>query len=209
MNAETGAARKARLGKILPGELDDEQRAVYDAIAGGPRAAGSAFRLVDDRGGLEGPFNAMLLQPGLGGALQELGSAVRYRTAMTTRAREIAILTVARVWRSDFERYAHEAVAAAAGFTPYEISSLGNGDRTAFPDPADRLILDVATALAERGDLADDEFEAAREALGLPVLFELTTLIGYYSTLALQLRVFRVAAPGSLDTAGSATEDFS
>ncbi|BCY12679.1 carboxymuconolactone decarboxylase family protein [Actinoplanes sp. L3-i22] len=198
-----------RLGKFRPEELDDDQRAVYDAIAGGPRASGSAFRLVDADGGLEGPFNAMLLQPGLGGALQELGSAVRYRTAMTTRAREIAILTVARVWRSDFERYAHEAVAAAAGFTTAELRALRIGDGTAFADPADRLILDLSTALAERGDLADDEFAAARDALGMPVLFELTTLIGYYSTLALQLRVFRVAAPTALDTPASATEDFS
>jgi 4-carboxymuconolactone decarboxylase len=198
-----------RLARFRPEELDDDQRAVYDAIAGGPRAAGSAFRLVDEDGGLEGPFNAMLLQPGLGGALQELGSAVRYRTTMTTRAREIAILTVARVWRSGFERYAHEAVAAVAGFTPYEIAGLRRGDVTAFPDPADRLVLELSTALAERGDLTDDEFSAAREALGMPVLFELTTLIGYYSTLALQLRVFRVAAPAALDTPAPATEDFS
>jgi 4-carboxymuconolactone decarboxylase len=28
-------------------------------------------------------------------------------------------------------------------------------------------------------------------------LFELTTLVGYYATLALQLRTFRVPAPGS------------
>ncbi|WP_436529741.1 carboxymuconolactone decarboxylase family protein [Actinoplanes sp. HUAS TT8] len=198
-----------RLGKLLPEQLDAEQRAVYDAIAGGPRASGSAFRLVDADGGLEGPFNAMLLQPGLGGALQELGSAVRYRTAMTTRAREIAILTVARVWGSDFERYAHEAVAAVAGFRASELRALRTGDGVAFPDPADRLILDLSTALAERGDLTDDEFDAAREALGMPVLFELTTLIGYYSTLALQLRVFRVEAPASLDSGASATEDFS
>ncbi|MFI1988507.1 carboxymuconolactone decarboxylase family protein [Actinoplanes sp. NPDC020271] len=198
-----------RLPRFRPEELDDEQRAVYDAIADGPRASGSAFRLVDEDGGLEGPFNAMLLQPALGGALQQLGSAVRYRTALTTRAREIAILTVARVQQSDFERYAHEAVATAAGFTASEVNGLRHGDVSAFPDPADRLVLDLATALAERGDLTGDEFASARDHLGLPVLFELTTLIGYYCTLALQLRVFRVATPGSLDTAGSATEDFS
>ncbi|KUL28948.1 carboxymuconolactone decarboxylase [Actinoplanes awajinensis subsp. mycoplanecinus] len=195
--------------KLLPGELTSEQRAVYDAIAGGPRAAGSAFPLVDADGGLEGPFNAMLLQPGVGGALQELGSAVRYRTGLTTRAREIAILTVARVWRSDFERYAHEAVARAAGFSEAELSALRTGDVAAFPDPGDRLILDVGTALAERRDLTDEEFTAARDGLGLPALFELTTLAGYYATLALQLRVFRVVTPESLDSAAATTEDFS
>ena len=38
-------------------------------------------------------------------------------------------------------------------------------------------------------------YAAAVETLGLPQLFELLTLVGYYDTLALQLRVFRVPAP--------------
>jgi 4-carboxymuconolactone decarboxylase len=55
----------------------------------------------------------------------------------------------------------------------------------------------VATvdALVGRSDLTDREFEAAVDGLGWPALFELTTLVGYYSTLALQLRVFRVDEP--------------
>ena len=65
-----------RLPWPTPDELDEPRRAVYDAIAGGPRAAGpQAFRLTDDDGRLEGPFNAMLVSPGVGLALQELGAA--------------------------------------------------------------------------------------------------------------------------------------
>jgi hypothetical protein len=63
--------RIPRLGRDQIGEA---QRAVYDAITGGPRAAGRAFRLTGDDGSLEGPFNAMLLHPPLGNALQELGA---------------------------------------------------------------------------------------------------------------------------------------
>ena len=88
----------ARIPKRAPGSLDDEQRAVYDTIAGGRRAQGpQLFQLVDDDGALEGPFNAFLLQPRLGAALQAVGSAVRYETSLTDRAREIAILVVAGV----------------------------------------------------------------------------------------------------------------
>jgi hypothetical protein len=36
---------------------------------------------------------------------------------------------------------------------------------------------------------------AARDALGERTLFELSTLVGYYATLALQLRLFNVPAP--------------
>jgi 4-carboxymuconolactone decarboxylase len=183
--------------KFLPGELDPAQRAVYDAIAAGPRAAGSAFPLVDADGGLEGPFNAMLLQPGLGDALQALGSAVRYATTLSGRAREIAILVVARVQDSAFEAYAHEAVGRRAGLSEDELAALRDDDAGVFADEAERVVFDTATALAARGDLTEDEFAAARDVLGLPQLFELTTLVGYYGTLALQLRAFRVAAPGA------------
>ena len=45
------------------------------------------------------------------------------------------------------------------------------------------------------GDLDDAEYAEAVGHLGPSGLFELLTLVGYYATLALQLRVFRVPAP--------------
>ena len=40
----------------------------------------------------------------MGAALQDLGAAVRYRTGLTDRVREMAILLVAAHWDSAFER---------------------------------------------------------------------------------------------------------
>src|SRR3954451_15798780 len=93
-----------RLGKLAPSALTGEQRVVYDAVTGGPRAQGpQLFRLVDEEGALEGPFNAFLLQPHVGAPLQALGAALRYQTSLSDRAREIAILVVAVHWESEFE----------------------------------------------------------------------------------------------------------
>jgi 4-carboxymuconolactone decarboxylase len=207
----------ARIGKLAPAALDDEQRALYDAITGGRRAQGpQLFRLADPEGCLEGPFNAFLLQPRLGSALQALGSSVRYDTGLGDRCREIAILVVAAHWRSDFEWYAHEAVARSVGLTDAELAAVRDGRYTelatgqaASPaEPAavqaaspaelagrEAVVARTAAALLARGDLADDEYREAVEHLGPAGLFELLTLVGYYATLALQLRVFRVTAP--------------
>jgi len=185
----------ARIPKLAPSALDAEQRSLYDAIAGGRRAQGpQLFRLTDEAGRLEGPFNAFLLQPRLGAALQALGSSVRYDTGLDDRCREIAILTVAAHWHSDFEWYAHEAVARAAGLTTPELAAI----RAASPDvlPArEAVVARTTTALLTRGDLTDPEYRTATDHLGPDGLFELLTLVGYYATLALQLRVFRVPAP--------------
>jgi 4-carboxymuconolactone decarboxylase len=195
-----------RIPKLDPSALDDDQRSLYDAIAGGRRAQGpQLFRLADAQGRLEGPFNAFLLQPRLGSALQALGSSVRYDTGLDDRCREIAILVVAAHWRSDFEWYAHQAVARSVGLTDPELAAVrkaGLGDlELAAPDGHSALtgreavVARTVAALAARGDLDDAQYREAVSQVGTAGLFELLTLVGYYAALALQLRVFRVPAP--------------
>ncbi len=117
-----------RLPWYAPHELDEPAKALYDRIAGGPRAQGpQAFDLTDGTGRLHGPFNAMLISPEVGGAIQELGSAIRYKSGLSPRAREIAILEVSAVRRSSFEWYAHERVGLQAGVTLDEIAALHDG----------------------------------------------------------------------------------
>jgi 4-carboxymuconolactone decarboxylase len=181
-----------RLAKLAPSSLDADQRAVYDAVTGGPRAAGpQLFRLVDDEGGLEGPFNAFLLQPRLGLALQAVGGAVRYETSLSDQAREVAILVVAAVRDSAFEQHAHEAVGRHVGLSDDVLEAVRAGRYDDLPDDV-RLVARLSHQLLDAGDLDDASYAEAVEVLGQPQLFELLTLVGYYDALALQLRVFRV-----------------
>ncbi|MFE6823391.1 carboxymuconolactone decarboxylase family protein [Streptomyces sp. NPDC057690] len=186
----------ARLRPLAPAELDPAQRALYAEITGGPRAAGPRhFALTDDEGCLRGPFNAMLLSPGVGRALQELGAAVRYRSGLGPRLRETAILMVAQARDSAFERHAHEAVGAAAGLTDDELVALREGRDPGLSDPVERAAWTFTRALLDgSGALQERAYDTARAALGERTLFELSTLVGYYSTLALQLRLFDVPA---------------
>jgi len=192
----TAAADRPRLAKLQPVELDDRQRALYDDIAEGRRSEGAqVFRLVDEQGRLEGPFNAFLLQPALGSALQALGAAVRYDTSLSDRSREIAILVVAAACDCEFERYAHEAHGRAVGLTDTELAAVRASTYDVLPAPAERVVARTVDALARRGDLDDESYAAVVDSVGLPATFELLTLVGYYRALALQLRVFRVTAP--------------
>jgi 4-carboxymuconolactone decarboxylase len=184
-----------RIPRLEPSALDDDQRSLYDAIAGGRRAQGpQLFRLADTQGRLEGPFNAFLLQPRLGSALQALGSLVRYDTALDDRCREIAILVVAAHWRSAFEWYAHEAVGRSVGLDEAELAAVRDGRYAALAG-CESVVARTVAALVTRGDLDDTEYREAVGQVGAAGVFELLTLVGYYATLALQLRVFRVPAP--------------
>ena len=180
-----------RIRPLAPGELAPDQSALYAAIAGGPRADGPQhFALTADDGSLRGPFDVMLRSPAVGTAQQELGAAIRYRTGFTDRMRELAILLVAAHWDSAFERQSHEAIARAIGFTEAELTAIRRLDVVGFG--GDEAVIGRATVALLEGDLSDELWDAASSALGVDGVFELTALVGYYSTLALQLRVFRV-----------------
>ncbi|AYY14063.1 carboxymuconolactone decarboxylase family protein [Actinobacteria bacterium YIM 96077] len=182
-----------RIPRPTPDELDEQQKRLHAAVTGGDRANGpQLFRLADDDGRLEGPFNAMLLNPAVGDALQRLGAAIRYEGRLSDRCREIAILAVAAHWQSGFEQRAHEPIGAHVGLAATELDSLRNGDPVELDDPDEAAVLRTTRHLLQHLDLDDDAYRAAAEALGHDKLFELTTLIGYYSTLALQMRVFAV-----------------
>ncbi|WP_290050043.1 carboxymuconolactone decarboxylase family protein [Amycolatopsis solani] len=176
-----------RLPRLTPADLSADQRELYEAIAGGPRTGGP-FPLIDADDSLTGPFNAMLFSPPVGEALQRLGAAVRYETALTDRVRELAILAVAARWDCAFERYAHEPAARAAGVTEAHLDGLDG------LDPAETAALRFVMALLD-GDVDDVTYAETVPTIGNGVAVELTTLVGYYATLALQLRVFRVTVP--------------
>lgn len=186
-----------RLPLLLPESLSDEQRAVYEAVTGGPRAEGRTppVGLADDIGRLHGPFNAMLYSPSVGLPLQDLGAALRFRTAFTKREREIATLVVAAHARSDYEWYAHERIGRRHGLTEAETDALRAGRAPMLGDVRERVVYEAVRQLAAEGDLSDAVYTEAVATLGRAAVVELVTLVGYYQALALQLRVFRVGLP--------------
>jgi 4-carboxymuconolactone decarboxylase len=175
--------------------MDADQRRLYDAIVGGPRGTGpQLFELSDAHGVLNGPFNSFLLSPKMGESLQSVGVALRFNSRMSPRLREMAILLVAAHWDCDFERYAHERVGASVGVADAELETLRRGVPPDSADPSETAGLRLVSQLLT-GDVSDDDFAVASAALGESMLFELSTLVGYYGTLALQLRLFRVGVP--------------
>lgn len=185
----------SRVADLVPDVLSPEQDEVYQAIAGGPRANGKqVFELKAPDGSLNGPFGLMVHAPSVGLALQDLGAAIRYRTSMTDRGREIAILMVAVATQSSFEWYAHERVGRAVGITDAELEAFRSESFTS-SDPAEAAVARLTRALLEEERVDDDTYAEVVSSLGEVQTVEVTTLVGYYRTLAQLMDVFAVPAP--------------
>lgn len=185
-----------RLPPRRPEELSESQRAVYDAITAGRRSQGPRlFDTTGANGELLGPFAAMVAHPAVGDPLQRLGEALRYETSLPALAREVVILSVASRRRSEYEWYAHVAVARSLGMPEDLIDQLRSGEPPRALDDQARAAWMLADVLLRQQPVTDELFRSVEGWLGVPGVVEVVSLVGYYGLLAQLLEVFHLGAP--------------
>jgi 4-carboxymuconolactone decarboxylase len=173
-----------RFTPFEPGDLDARQRQVFDDIASGPR------------GTVPWIFHLYLTSPELAARVQSLGAFCRYGTSLPPRLSELAILVVAHHWKADYEWAIHAREAKKAGLSDDLIAAIENGRRPAFDDPDAELLYDFATEFFARNDVSDALFAKATERFGRKTTVELAGILGYYSMLAIAIRIFRLKPEG-------------
>lgn len=184
-----------RLVPILQRDMTDAQRSIVDSLVNGERALKDSSNFLNEDGSLRGPFDPMLRAPKLGAVLEPLGAAVRYQTSLSDHVREVAILTCARHWRSNFEWCAHRQVAQRQGLADEVIEAIMSEQEPQQPDlnAAYRFVYQLnKTSRVEQG-----RYAKAIELFDEQGVTELTILSGYYATVAQLLNVFQIPMPGA------------
>jgi 4-carboxymuconolactone decarboxylase len=167
-------------------QLNPTQRALLDAMRSGPRGKALPIR---------GPFAAFLHAPAFGDLAQRLGAHCRYRTTVPPRLSEFAILCTARLWRAQFEWYAHEPMALKAGVSAKTVRDLKAGR---FPKSApkdERAIHEFVQELYKARRVSDRTYKKVRAFLNDESMVELVGVLGYYSLISMTLNVFRMLPP--------------
>jgi 4-carboxymuconolactone decarboxylase len=164
-------------------EMTPDQRAVHDAIASGPR------------GGLRGPFIALLHNPPLAQHVQGLGEHLRFKTGIPDALVELVILVTARHWNCAYEWYAHEKLARKVGL-PQDIIAAINDNRLAPAMSAEQaLVHGFCTGTLRQGAPSDASFDAVAAAFGRAGALDMLALCGYYTLLAFTLNTAQLPIP--------------
>ena len=109
-----------------------------EALRSGPRGKSITPR---------GPFAVWLHAPEFGHLAQALGGHCRYKTALPPRLSEFAILCTARLWRAQYEWFAHAPIAEKAGVKPKTIQALRAGRKPKSAPKDERAIYDFIQEL--------------------------------------------------------------
>lgn len=150
--------------------------------------------LASPRGGVEGPFNALLRSPEMGDLGQQFGAA-RFSTAVPRKLWELAILVTARHWTAQFEWYAHHRSALQAGLSPTICDAIAEGRRPTVMTPAEEAVYNFSSELLDTKEVRDATFKAAKDALGERGVVDLIGVMGWYGTVSMLLNVDRYPLP--------------
>ncbi len=178
---------------ILTEELmNPTQRALMDALRSGPRGKAVTVR---------GPFAAWLHAPAFGDLAQRLGGYCRYKTTLPPRLSEFAILCTARLWKAQYEWYAHAPIAEKAGVLPKTIAALKSG-RTPKDAPKDeQAIHEFVHELYKTKRVRDRTYAKLHAIVKTEGMVELVGILGYYVMISMTLNVFRMLPPDSAELA--------
>ena len=99
------------------------------------------------------------------------------------------------VWKCDYERYAHEAVARQAGLPGEAIRALAEGEPATGLAKEELLAQRVTRQLASEFYVSDELYAEASATFGAQGIVDLTFLAGCYQTISSLLNSFKVPAP--------------
>lgn len=174
----------SRVQLVDPAAMSGEQRKVYDSIASGPR------------GGVRGPFLALLQVPELADRIQHLGELLRYGTSFDRRLSELAIIVTARCLRCQYEWFAHAKLALDAGVPAAVVESIRVDQTPVFTDEKERLVWSFVRELVGSHRVTDATYAAVTQTFGTRGAVELAGIAGYYSMIAATLNAHAINPPG-------------
>lgn len=164
-----------------------EQERVYREIVDGRR------------GKLVGPLRASLHNPALADRWQKFGEILRYDTSLPRRLNELAILVTARHWNAQLEWHIHAPAAIEAGLRTAVVEALRRGTAPVFDDAAEAEVYEFARALQLTGNVPDDIYRRVELRWGAVGVVELSSVIGYYTLVAMTLNVHEIPLPDGAD----------
>lgn len=137
-------------------------------------------------------YRMLLHSPPLADGWLSFFTAVRQRTELPGRYRELAILRVAVLNGADYEFDAHAPFALREGIAQAAIDTL-RADRVPDGlDDADRAVLSYADSMTREIDVPDEVFSQVREHFSERHTVELTATIAAYNCVSRFLQALRI-----------------
>jgi len=178
--SETGLGTFGRFVETPVRDMDAETKSAYDFT----------MKL---RGLVPGPHKIWLANPGLSQTIVPTGAYFQTRSSLAKPEIEIVTNIINGRWGAAYANHEHEKIAVEQGhLAPEKVAALIAGLPTAFDEPREQLVYELASALAADRVIPLDLLNRARGLLGDAGVVDLTVLMGWFTMVCLTLMAYDV-----------------
>lgn len=175
---------EARFPPLPTSELSARQQEVIDKISGGPR------------GGIRGPFLALIYNADLADVVQQVGEHLRFKSKLPLALIELSILIVARHWTCQYEWFVHERVArGTTALSDSIIRAIQQGHIPSTMTDEEQTVYDFVARTIRLGGPSDSVYDKAVSLFGRDGVLDLLVTCGYYSMIAMLLNTTQISLP--------------
>jgi 4-carboxymuconolactone decarboxylase len=148
---------------------------------------------------LGGPYNALLRSPDMARRCFDFLDYLRFRTSVSKRLNEFAILIQARIANAQYEWWAHDPIAQRAGLSTHIIEQLRQCKRPESMQEDEALVYDFCIQLTLNHRVPDALWQKAVAEMGEQAVVDLTVLSGTYVMVSMLLNATQVGIPNGGD----------
>jgi 4-carboxymuconolactone decarboxylase len=130
--------------------------------------------------------------------MEQLGTFLNKRSSLSEREVELGICLIAHHWKAEYVFRVHAARCLKLGYPPAVIDAIRNDKVPDLPNAREHAIYEIAALAPQVGPGPDEAFERAVGVLGRNGLAEILCLLGYYSSVAIVMKLHRVPIPANL-----------
>jgi 4-carboxymuconolactone decarboxylase len=175
-------AEPVRIKEIPENELTPEQAKVFkDLVAG--------------RGRLLTPYKIWIHSPKLAAAMETIGTFLNKSSSLSEREVELTICIIANHWKGEYVWAAHVKMCLDLGFPIEVFDAIRAGETPKLDDERARAVYDLAMIAMAPGGGSDEVFSRAEKVLGREGIAEVLVLLGYYSSVAMGMKLHRIPPP--------------
>ena len=125
-------------------------------------------------------------------AFRRTGGWIRFKAGFDPRLREMAILRIGVVTRTDYEYSHHIELGRQFGLSDDDIRAVIAGTGAESLTELERLILTAADEATEGLSISTETFDALRSHLSDELLVELTIIVAYYNAVVRVLNTLEI-----------------
>ena len=144
------------------------------------------------RGRLLTPYKNWIHSPKLAAGMETIGTHLNKHGALTTREVELTIVIIATHWDGTYVQAAHVKTCLELGYPQESMDAIKAGEIPDLPDAREKAVYDLCQIAMAPGGGSDEVYDRAAERLGRDGLAEVLALLGYYSAVAMAMKLHRV-----------------